>query len=391
MRIAVMMEQSRPGGPDSMISDLINHWPERDSFIIYINESHKEEMKARGDFSGKNIEIKTIPGFSRGTVRRRYSSALPSSVLHVIAECLFLPMLVFSIIRQYSLLKSDGVDQTIVNNGGYPGGDLCIAAVIASKMAGLSPLLIIHNLPAEYRYKRIEKFLDYIVDRSADIVSVSKKSAHELSTHRNISQSITVIYNGISKQRISQSDKSVGCDGDNPIVLMIANLEERKGHYYLFNALSKMAFPIDIILIGDGTPDEVEEIQTLISEFDNGNVEFHQYVDTVGEYYAKADVFVLPSVRNESLPMTIIEAFSYELPVVASDVGGIRELIEDRANGMLVEPGNSDNLRDAINYVLKENANNDMSLKARKTYRDKFTIERMVKEYHNLIYKDRDQ
>lgn len=390
MKIAVMMEQSRPGGPDSMISDLINHWPEQDTFVIYVNSSHQRQMKSRGDFSGKNIEIKTIPGFSRSAVRRHYGSVLPSPILHIIAECLFIPMLIFSIVRQYSLLKRDGIDQTIVNNGGYPGGDLCIAAVIASKMARLSPLLIIHNLPAEYRYKRIEKILDYIVDRSAEIVSVSEKSARELSTHRNISQSVSVIYNGISKQRISQSDRLVSCDGDNPIVLMIANLEERKGHYYLFNALSKMTFPIDLILIGDGTPDEVEEIQTLISEFDNGDVEFHQYVDTVGEYYAKADLFVLPSVRNESLPMTIIEAFSYGLPVVASDVGGIRELIEHRANGMLVEPGNSDTLSDAINYVLKENIKDGMSLKAQRTYTDNFTIERMVMEYHNLIYKDKD-
>jgi glycosyltransferase involved in cell wall biosynthesis len=384
MRIAIIMEQSRAGGPDSMISDLINNWPQNDEFIVYVNSSHESRMKSRGDFSGDHITIEHLPGVSRGTLHRKFEPLIPSVIVWLVAELLFIPMLVYSILRQYFLLRKAQIDRVLVNNGGYPGGDLCIAGTFASKLAGLSPILIIHNLPAQPRYRRLATTIDSLIDKSATIVCVSNQAASKLASRRNISQDIRVIHNGVSRERIEQED-SFDQTMENPTVLTIANLEARKGHKYLFSALSEVSHPVDLVIIGDGLPQEITKIEDLITEYTNGNVLFLQNVDNVGKYYQMADLYVLPSIKQESLPMTIIEAFSFGLPVVATDVGGIQELIEPGKNGILIEPSNEVQLRNAIERVLGSGLERTLSENARQFYTDRHTVEEMVAEYYELL------
>ena len=66
------------------------------------------------------------------------------------------------------------------------------------------------------------------------------------------------------------------------------------------------------------------------------------------EIFTTCDILVVPSISKEGLPNVILEAFSMKLPVVASDIGGISEVVRNRYTGYLVEPSNLDDLVNAM-------------------------------------------
>ena len=98
------------------------------------------------------------------------------------------------------------------------------------------------------------------------------------------------------------------------------------------------------------------------------------------------DVFITPSL-TEGTPLSIIEAMSMKLPVIASRVGGIPELISDGKTGLLVNPGNPDEITDAVlNLLENSKIRREMGRRAREAAKKKFSTERCVKG-HEKIYK----
>jgi glycosyltransferase involved in cell wall biosynthesis len=90
----------------------------------------------------------------------------------------------------------------------------------------------------------------------------------------------------------------------------------------------------------------------------NGNIRFmggFNHKD-ISDAFSEIDVLVLPSIWNENFPLTILEAFSTRTPVIASRIGGIPELIKDKENGLLFEPGNPNELCHKLDLVIS-NAN----------------------------------
>ena len=98
---------------------------------------------------------------------------------------------------------------------------------------------------------------------------------------------------------------------------------------------------------------ETEKLVELINSYSLENiVEFIGWVskDKKTEYFNKSDGYILPSY-NEGLPISILEAMSYELPIISTNVGGIPEIV-DSNNGALIEPGNKKQLKEAIFFAI---------------------------------------
>jgi glycosyltransferase involved in cell wall biosynthesis len=113
------------------------------------------------------------------------------------------------------------------------------------------------------------------------------------------------------------------------------------------------------------------------------NVVFKGFVDNVGDYLAALDIFVLPSNR-EGIGSILLDAMERGLPVVASRVGGVPEIVHHEENGLLIEPGNTAQLRDAI---LRLRANSGWRRALGERGRDiakTFTAERMWRNYLEL-------
>jgi len=143
---------------------------------------------------------------------------------------------------------------------------------------------------------------------------------------------------------------------DSQIVLMVANFSQgaiQKGFDVLFDAWTKVIERVpsaQLWLVGDG---DTTFWMALCSERNiQKSVRFVGFVNQTNEYYKRASVFVLPS-RLEGLSNALLEAQSWGLPSVVSDIPGNRIVVEDGVNGLLVEVGDSSALSNSLIYILE--------------------------------------
>lgn len=133
--------------------------------------------------------------------------------------------------------------------------------------------------------------------------------------------------------------------------------QQDKGAFDLIKAFAELPEPdkasAQLILAGNG---DIETARQLIQEWGlSDRVIIQSWLDPIqrDELLARADAFVLPSY-NEGLPMSMLEAMSWGLPVIVTPVGGIPEIITHNENGLLVHPGNRAELVQAIQKLIKE-------------------------------------
>ncbi|MBD3387397.1 MAG: glycosyltransferase [Candidatus Altiarchaeales archaeon] len=136
-------------------------------------------------------------------------------------------------------------------------------------------------------------------------------------------------------------------------------LVDKKGHKYLIEALKKVkeSYPdVELTVVGDGPLRGELEGQALRAGVAD-NVRFLGFRDVreLPSLFASSDVFVLPSL-SEGMPLVLLEAMSVGRAVVASNVDGVPDVIEDGVNGLLVEPARPDLLADALNRLLGDDA-----------------------------------
>ncbi|MHB2266477.1 glycosyltransferase family 4 protein [Aliihoeflea sp. PC F10.4] len=161
----------------------------------------------------------------------------------------------------------------------------------------------------------------------------------------------TILPNATPSPDLSDS----GQKGKEQVIAFLGQLGPRKGVPQLVAALS--ALPPDLswraVLGGDG---DVEETRDLVRELglaDKVDVPGWVGPEQVDEILRKADIFALPSFA-ENLPMSIIEAFAYGVPVISTPVGSVPEMVEDGRTGLLVSPGDSVALGDALQRLLSD-------------------------------------
>ena len=178
-------------------------------------------------------------------------------------------------------------------------------------------------------------------------VAVGTRSADDLKRFFGVPrQSVTVIHNGVPP---SASDP-VDFD-DRPVIGCAARLEDQKSLHVLVEAMAQLP-DVRLVLVGDG--ERRPDLKARARELEVADrVEFAGWKDDACPYIAGFDVFVLPS-RDESFPLTIVEAMLARTPVVASDVGSVSDAITDGATGLLVPPGDVAAVRGAVNRILED-------------------------------------
>ena len=149
-------------------------------------------------------------------------------------------------------------------------------------------------------------------------------------------------------------------DRSRPLQLLtVGRMVRLKGHAVLLEAVALLrdrGVPVNLTIVGDG-PLRRELEDTVRRHELTTMVTFVGFVgqDEISAYYDQADVFCLPSLR-EGLPVVLLEAMAGGLPVVASGIMGIPELVEPMRNGLLVPPARSDLLADAIARLADDEA-----------------------------------
>ncbi len=135
----------------------------------------------------------------------------------------------------------------------------------------------------------------------------------------------------------------------------IANLYPTKGLQYLIEAASNLLKDNpDLIFMIIGEGDERKKLESLIKQYNlTDNFFLLGNIKDAYKYLKAFDIFVLPSVK-EGWPYTLLEALRAGLPIIATRVGGIPEIITDNENGLLVPPANPDSLQKAIKKLLAD-------------------------------------
>ena len=192
------------------------------------------------------------------------------------------------------------------------------------------------------------------------------------------------VRNGIATPHFAshaESLKKLGMHADKKFhVGTIAELHHNKGLLYALGAieiLHKEHMPISYTIVGEG--EDRAQLEALIHMKDLKDiVTLTGRIRDASMYMPAFDVFLLPSIK-EGLPYTILEAGAAGLPIVATSVGGIPEIIDDMQSGMLVRPKNAREIAGALRlFVEDENKRKAFGERLRTTITSQFTLEAMV-------------
>lgn len=201
-------------------------------------------------------------------------------------------------------------------------------------------------------------------------------------------EKVVVIHNGLDPAAFigRHVDEDMAVAGtDEPVVTFVGRLRAPKDPFMLIRAFSKLERG-RLIIVGDGP--QRRKLHELVGELNVANrVELVGERSDVPDLLATSDIFVLTS-NWEGLPLTIIEAMMTGLPVVASRVGGVAELVEDGVTGFLVPPGDLPSLAAVCQKLLKDpELRRKMGQAGREKALLEFSLGRMLSEMKRL-YKD---
>ena len=203
---------------------------------------------------------------------------------------------------------------------------------------------------------------------------------------------LIAIHNGIDLKNIIFLTKE---EAQNKLInrtskLLIGTIAEwtnNKGLIYLLRAVKSIKDKnFDLVLIGSGENPDKEKITKFIKRKKLKNVHLIEFIPNVVNYLKAFDIFILSSVK-EGLPYTIIEAMAAEIPIITTNVGGIPEMITDQETGFLIDPKNSDLIKERIEQIIanpkkaKKNAE-----EAKQKAEQEFNIEQMIKKTKKLYY-----
>jgi len=202
-------------------------------------------------------------------------------------------------------------------------------------------------------------------------------------------KNITLIYNGIEVARFNKQDVEFRTEmrrglglADAPVVGIVGRLSDIKGHIYLIEAMQEVLKKnpqARLVIVGEG-----KMRKRLVSLSRRRGIEksilFIPSVKETRDILSIMDVFVMPSLK-EGLGLALMEAMAAGLAVIGSDIGGIKDLVRDGVNGLLVEPANVESLASAISKLLEDSEKRSrLGHQAQIFISQNFTQEKMIAE-----------
>lgn len=174
--------------------------------------------------------------------------------------------------------------------------------------------------------------------------------------------------------------------------MTLGSLNREKGNHLAIDALSriKQKTPaVKLMIVGTGEYRTMLEKKILNLGLHN-HVIFTGFVDNeeTVKFYNSADVYLMPTLRVEGLPFVLLEAMSCGKPVIASRIGGNTSVITDGDNGLLIEPGNVEQLIEKVQMIIRDGRlANRLSSSARKTISNHFSADQMIDGTLSLMEK----
>lgn len=267
-----------------------------------------------------------------------------------------------------------------------------IAGQIAARIAGV-PIRIITRQYTTDCYRDTHKYLDkldaYTARKATKVIAISKAVKENLIEQGVKPENIELIYNGIDLKPFNRKNASHPIRKSFPnkyLIAFVANLNYRKGHEYLLEAMSQLALDfndIHLLLVGEGElRSDLEELTAKLNIKDK--VSFMGYQPDVPGLLNEVDLYVHASTL-EPLGIAVLEAMAAGKCVVATKVGGVPEIVKDGRTGILVPSKDAAALANAIRY-LKNNSllASEMGNAGRNLVERVFDIREVAKKYQDV-------
>lgn len=274
-----------------------------------------------------------------------------------------------------------------VNMPGPHDGQMGLLVPLA-RMSGATGVVVTEHLPmVERLWKRalLKRFSYRWVDR---VITVCRANVPYLTDHQFVPPKKAGVIPNALRREFGTGDtdpgpqvrETHGLPAEAVLVVFVGNLLKHKGLHRLIRALSGMPeLPWHLAVVGEGP--ERGPCEALLEKSSLGHrATFTGRLTGAGveAILRSADVLALPS-ETEGMPYVILEAMAAGLPVVASSVYGIPELVDDGRTGLLVPPDDSDGLQRALRELLQNGPlRNEMGRRARERFEEHFTLDKQV-------------
>ena len=310
----------------------------------------------------------------------------------------FIPIRIFSYVDIFAILKIIKKIQPDIIHVQAPNY-FSLSAIILPKLLRKRIVATIHRAEVADKVRLPIFVLRKLALRMFDeLICVSNYTKCLAMDAGAIQEKTSIIYNSCDESYFYLRNKFevrqlLDLPTDKKIILFVGNLIQRKGIDTLIHALNDVNERYSNfigIIVGKGI--ERQKLEFLVYAYHlTDRVKFLGGISKteLSNYYSAADVFVLPSV-SEGHSVAVLEAMACGLPIVASDIQGNKESIEDGKNGFLFETGNKKSLMEKLLILLTDSElHKKISETCLMRYAEKFStttqIEKYLKVYQNLV------
>lgn len=224
--------------------------------------------------------------------------------------------------------------------------------------------------------------------RGTHFIAVSEAVRQQMAGYYGLSLGhITTVRNGVDLEEFAgysrDPDFSSLANGAPRLIIGSAGrLAPMKGFGHLVDAaaiLKSRGLDFELRIAGLGS--ELVPLEAYVRLLGlHECVRFVGHVEDMRSFYAELDVFMLPSVSTEGLPLVVLEAMAMGVPVVATDLAGTPEVIDDAVNGLLVPPGDPAAIATALMRLNDANLRRGLASAGLDTIRTRFTVQRVALE-----------
>lgn len=304
--------------------------------------------------------------------------------IHILKECVGLWQL-------YKHLKKEQPDVLHLNSS-----KMGLLGTITGRLCGIPKIIFTahgwaFNEDRPYVMKLIFMFLQYItIMLSHKTIAVSAKAKQDVVSLPHTKDKIVVIYNGIAPtypiHSKTESRRILGVPPDAYSIGTVSELHRNKGIDIALEALTRLPTEVVYVVIGDG--EEKEHLLALREKLGlHDRVFFVGRKENAKSYMHAFDLFLLPS-RTEAFPYVLLEAGVATLPVVASRVGGVPEVIENYKTGLLYKRGFVPEMVEVIKTAIQNpEKTKGLATALHTEVTTRFTEEKMLTETERLYFR----
>lgn len=260
------------------------------------------------------------------------------------------------------VLKKNRVE--ILHTHGYRAD---LIGFLAARYCRLKLVSTVHGwMPLSGKLCLYETLDRWVLGRFDKVIVVSRPLAESLGRLWKRKNSVTLITNAVSVKDVVFSDvdksklraairREFYFQENDYVVGVIGRLSSEKGIAHFLDGFSLMVGKspgLKALIVGDG-PERSQLTAQAEALGILDNIKFIGFRQDINAIFQAIDVLVLPSL-TEGIPIVVLEAFVQRVPVIASNVGGLPEIIEDGLNGLLVPPGEPERIVQALNKLMTD-------------------------------------